>query len=112
MVNSRPKTHPILSLRNLVPPLAASGRLRRRPTSIIAVVAGPNPSFSYYLSPRLDAETMPVRTLDLGTIPSGRELRDAFVVFCRYTSGAWMRAIEAHAGDIAGVGLFVDDDID
>jgi hypothetical protein len=55
---------------------------------------------------------MPVRIIDVGTVPAGHELRDAFVLFCRYTSGAWMRAIEAQAGDIAGVGLFVDDDID
>ena len=52
-----------------------------------------------------------MRIADLGAIPSGRELQGAFVVFCRYASGAWLSAIEAQAGEVAGVGLFVDDDI-
>ena len=99
----------------LAPPLASSGRVRRAPTRIVVVVSGPNPSFDYYLAPRLGAD-VPAEVRDIAAAPSPGEARamltGAFVLFCRYSSGAWLRAIESCEDVIAGVGLFVDDDID
>jgi hypothetical protein len=99
----------------LAPPLAASGRVRRAPTRIVVVVTGPNPSFDYYLAPRLGGD-VPTEVRDVTAAPTPGEARDmlagAFVLFCRHTSGAWLRAVESCEDVIAGVGLFVDDDID
>jgi hypothetical protein len=39
-------------------------------------------------------------------------LSGAFVIFCRYASRPWLHAVEAAADVLAGVGLFVDDDIE
>lgn len=98
------------------PPLAATGRLRRPPERIVVVIAGPNPSFDYYLAPRLARCGLTFRVVDLDDAPSSGnaapELAGALVLFCRYVSGPWLEAVEACAGVIAGVGLFVDDDID
>ena len=103
-------------LKHLFPPLAATGRLRRAPTRIVVVIAGPNPSFAYYLSPRLAQARVPVEVNDVGAAPSPAnaraDLTGAFVIFCRYMSSAWMRAIEASSDMLAGVGVFVDDDIE
>ena len=95
----------------------ASGQLRRAPKRVIVVVTGPNPSFDYYLAPRLkDIEFRPDagRRSRCGSLHlEAREfLTDAFILFCRYTSGAWMRRLDACTDLIAGVGLFIDDDID
>jgi hypothetical protein len=97
------------------PPLTASGRIRRAPTRIIVVVTGPNPSFDYYLAPRLDGEIQ-TEVRDIADVPASSEVRTtlagAFVLFCRHVSGAWLRAVESCEAVIAGVGIFVDDDID
>jgi hypothetical protein len=104
-------------LKRFFTPLAATGRLRRVPTRIIVVTAGANPSFSYYFSPRIARfGRVPVEVADIGAAPAaecaGDALSGAFVIFCRYMSGAWMRAVEAATDTLAGVGLFLDDDID
>ncbi len=100
----------------LFPPLVATGRLRRAPARIVAVVTGPNPSFDYYLAPRLAHAGIPFEVLELSEAPTqaeaARRLEDAFVLFCRYASSAWIRAIEAAPSAIADTGLFIDDDID
>jgi hypothetical protein len=99
----------------LAPSLTASGRVRRAPTRIVVVVTGPNPSFDYYLAPRLGAD-VPTEVRDITAAPTPGEARamlaGAFVLFCRHMSGAWLRAVESCEDLIAGVGLFVDDDID
>lgn len=93
--------------------LAASGRLRRPVTRIVVVVAGPNPSFDYYLAPRLTGG-LPVEIVQVDErIENARErLAGAFVIFCRYMSARWLAAIEDNVADISGVGLFLDDDVD
>jgi len=99
----------------LAPPLAASGRVRFAPTRIVVVVTGPNPSFDYYLAPRLGAD-VPTEVHDLAAPPTPDEARvmlaGAFVLFCRHMSSAWLCAVESCQDLIAGVGLFVDDDMD
>jgi hypothetical protein len=98
--------------KRFVPPLQARGRLRRPPSRIVAVIAGPNPSFDYYLQPRLQcAGGLPFSVADVHNTPD-ESLDGAFVLFCRYMSGAWLGAVERNADRIAGVGLFLDDDID
>ena len=76
-----------------------------------------NPSFDYYLSPRLNAAgALPHVVADLADPPghdAARGLFDgALVLFCRYLSRAWIELLGTHADAIAGTGLFVDDDID
>lgn len=97
-------------------PLAPSGRLRRPATRIIVVRAGPNPSFDYYLAPRLSAGGLPFEVHDLGQASSVSADPEAWsgslVLFCRYLSSGWLDAVERHGDRIAGVALFLDDDID
>jgi hypothetical protein len=103
-------------LKRTFTPLAATGRLRRVPTRIVIVTAGANPSLSYYFAPRLKHCSIPVDVADIGAAPSSASARatlsGVFVIFCRYISGPWMRAVEAAADTLAGVGVFVDDDIE
>lgn len=98
------------------PQLVAHGKLRRSIKSIVVVVAGPNPTFDYYLAPRLEKLGVAHRVIDVDADPY-RTLADispdgVLVLFCRYVSGAWLRWTEQHASAIAGVALMVDDDID
>jgi hypothetical protein len=79
------------------------------------VVAGDNPSFDYYLAPRLALHPgPPIERLDLRALPSVREAApwtDTFVIFCRYVSRGWLATLHRRAPELAGVGLFIDDDI-
>ncbi|HXV00350.1 MAG TPA: hypothetical protein VG166_07620 [Caulobacteraceae bacterium] len=34
------------------------------------------------------------------------------MLFCRYASESWLRTVLAHGGELAGVGLFIDDDME
>lgn len=101
---------------SLFAPLRSTGRLRRPVERVIAVITKPNPSFDYYLEPRLRAPGMPpveVRTVFSSPREVPPERFDgALVLFCRYMSGAWLSAVEAASDRIAGVGYFIDDDLD
>ncbi|SEQ36684.1 hypothetical protein SAMN05216548_104103 [Faunimonas pinastri] len=98
------------------PALMPSGRLRRPVRRIIAVQAGPNPSFDYYLGPRLRRfGKMPYEIVDIDRVPSlldAERLDGTLILFCRYLTAAWLDLIEARGGILAGVALFLDDDID
>ena len=96
-------------------PIRASGRLRRPVRRIIAVVAGPNPSFDYYLARRLaEPDAPPVSVVDVASPGVSRDenLEGAFLIFCRYISRKWLNCLEAEREKLAGVGLFLDDDMD
>ena len=97
-------------------PLRASGRLRRPVRRVIAIVAGPNPSFDYYLAPRLAGDGVPpARAYDVWSSPDAvppDEFDGALLLFCRYMTPRWLRAAERMADRIAGVGYFIDDDLD
>lgn len=97
-------------------PLAAAGRLPRPVRRIAVVIDGPNPSFDYYLAPRLAQPGMPPHAVfDVSSPPpdfSAPEHADTLILLCRYMSGAWLRAAAAARGNLAGVALFLDDDID
>lgn len=99
----------------IFPALAPSGRLRRPIERIIVVQAGPNPSVDYYLRPRLAIGSVPFRICDIGE--ANRFGDDApwsgtLILFCRYLSGEWLALVERHRAVLAGVAMFVDDDID
>lgn len=98
------------------PALTASGRLRRPVNRIIAIRAGANPSFDYFLAPRLASSTIPfeIRELDHppDRAPAARLWDGALLLFCRYLTSAWLDAVDRYANDIAGVALFLDDDMD
>ncbi|HEY2179470.1 MAG TPA: hypothetical protein VGH15_12895 [Caulobacteraceae bacterium] len=80
------------------------------------VTAGENPSFDYYLAPRLALNAAPpVDRFDLSASRRARESADwqgVFLLFCRYLSDGWLRTAQAHAGELAGTGLFIDDDFE
>lgn len=89
----------------------ASGRIVRR---VAIVTDGENPSFDYYFAPRLAMHRgPPVARFDLAAPRGDREggaWTDTLVIFCRYASAAWLRTLRAQ--DLAGIGLFLDDDIE
>jgi hypothetical protein len=97
-------------------PLAARGRLPADVEQVIVVIAEPNPSFDYYLAPRLSDASSRCRIVSLWSPPQAAlaspEADGALVVFCRYVSRAWLDAVEARRERLAGVALFVDDDFE
>jgi hypothetical protein len=97
--------------------LSVSGQIRQPVRQILVVRDGPSASYDYYLAPRLLAphETRPVRVVDLKADPAvifdHAAADGTFVLFCRYLSAPWLSALERHTEALAGIGLFVDDDI-
>lgn len=79
------------------------------------VVGGENPSFDYYFAPRFGLHpSPPVRRFDLFAFPE--QIAEAvapgtFLIFCRYLNRNWLKAVRAGRNRLAGIGLFVDDDI-
>jgi hypothetical protein len=97
----------------IVPAGPASGRIIRR---VAIVTDRENPSFDYYFAPRLAMHPgPPVARFDLSAPRRDREggvWTDTLVIFCRYASAAWLRSLRARERDLAGIGLFLDDDIE
>lgn len=88
-------------------------RLRGQVKRIILLGRHPNPTADYYFTARLSAPGMPpYTTVDIGG--AGLETIDpsgTFVIVCRYASSRTLDWIERNATQLAGVGLFIDDDI-
>ena len=91
----------------------ATGGARRPVSRVIVFGRFPNPTFAYYLEARLSADGMPPATLvdirsgDLSqVVPEG-----SFVLICRYATPRVLRWLKRHDAALAGVGLFLDDDI-
>lgn len=91
----------------------ATGLPRRPVKRVIVFGRIPNPTFDYYFAARLQAPGMPpfqaVNIFDPALVdldPAG-----VFAVICRYASAAVVHWIERNAEQLAGVGLFLDDDI-
>jgi len=95
----------------LIPDLRVTGK-RADPERIIVLVDGPNPSFDYFLAPRL--ADMPGRRIEICDTrvrqPDEVDPRGAFVVMCRYLPRLWQNWLRAHERDVSGMGLFLDDD--
>ena len=110
-----------LELRSRIAEALPSPRVRsarRQPKrdeirSVVLFGQHPNPTSDYYFSARLTAPGMPpyqfadIRQKQFPDLnPDG-----ALVIICRYMSSAALDWIEASADRLAGVGLFLDDDI-
>ena len=85
----------------------------RRIERLLVLSKGENPTFSYYIENRLQQPSCPpsvVRSIDEGSLddfdPTG-----SFVVICRYIRPRQISWLERHRRQIAGIALFVDDDI-
>jgi hypothetical protein len=101
----------VLSRRDSV--LAASQRLARPFSRIIVAMLGPNPTYDYYLAPRL--RQFPGLEIVITDFDPSRldpaMLRDALIFFVRYASPAWLDLIARHRHAIAGTALLLDDDL-
>lgn len=86
---------------------------RRRPARIIVFARLPNPSYPFYLEARLGAPGMPpAEAVDIHSGDLARlDPRDTFVLVCRYATPRVLAWISRHAAELAGVGLFIDDDV-
>ena len=83
-----------------------------RPFHLIAVSAGENPSFDYFLQPRLGPEGGSM-VLDLASGPGAlpdRAPEGLALVFCRYVPPLWLAWTLRHAKRLGGLGIFLDDD--
>lgn len=93
------------------------GRPGRPAERILVVAAGANPTLDYYITPRLAApvNARPARVAalhdDAEALLAGPHGADAQILICRYVTSRWLAAIERHRRRIAGVTLFLDDDI-
>lgn len=75
---------------------------------VVVLVRGANPSFDYYLAPRLKGLSHEV--VDITKEPSDLQLREGdFVLVCRYMSARWNKRLRVAKG-LAGFGFFFDDD--
>lgn len=80
---------------------------------IVVLINKPNPTYDYYLRERLDMiDSVPVHLCrlnhsDFETI----SLEGAFVIICRYIKAAYVRRLEKERDKLAGLALFIDDDI-
>jgi hypothetical protein len=80
----------------------------------VVFVRLPSPTFDYFLAKRLDAQKTlpPAEILDIaGTAVPEIDPDGVFAIFCRYASRSSLNWVEAHAKRLAGVGLFIDDDL-
>jgi hypothetical protein len=72
----------------------------------------PNPTFDYYFAARLAAQGMPeFELIDIRNFDQGIEARGAFIIIVRYASFSVTRWIKKNRAALAGVAVFVDDDI-
>lgn len=83
--------------------------------AVLVQQRGPNASTDYYLRPRLEREAVPWAVANLDEDPGAQPLltqaQALLVVVCRYTSPAWLEALEAARPRIARFAYFMDDDL-
>jgi hypothetical protein len=91
----------------------ATGQLRRPVERVIVIARLPNPTFDYYFAARIAAPGQPPAVVASTSDFDGRSLNPdgAFVVFCRYATLPVLSWIRRHRDRLAGVALFLDDDI-
>ncbi|WP_226702113.1 glycosyltransferase family 1 protein [Microbulbifer elongatus] len=77
----------------------------------IVVEENANPSSDYFVLPFLHAQGHSVERRGFAELPEPGALRGAQVLFVRYIPNAWRRLITASRYEIAGVHLFMDDDL-
>ncbi len=93
--------------------VGATGRPRKPVRRVFLLGRHPNPTSDYYFAARLAALGMPPHQMvDIGCRDfSSLDADGAFIVVCRYASTAALKWIEQESSKLAGVGLFLDDDI-
>jgi hypothetical protein len=95
-------------------PHALASRNGRPPVrSVLVLRKGNNPTYSYYFEARLKAlAPLPYqsRCIDSESLES-IDPAGLFVIICRYIKPAQLRWLERHRSELAGVALFIDDDI-
>lgn len=97
-----------------VPPMRLSpDAMGPAPSRIIVLIDGPNPTFDYYLAPRLALEqSRHVEIIDMRNVhPQMIDPSGAIVILCRYLPRRWESWLKAHWSGLAGAGLFLDDDL-
>ncbi len=79
----------------------------------LVLQAGANPSTDYYIRPRAAASGIDAVYRDVEhDIPSAEDLQEGTqVVIVRYLNRRWAEALRAHAGRLAQVVYFMDDDL-
>ncbi len=100
--------------RPVVTGVTGARRFPRRPIKRIVLLGRlPNPTYDYYFAGRLAADGMP--PYDVVDIregePTSIDPEGAFLIVCRYATRPVLAWIERNAGQLAGVVLFIDDDI-
>jgi hypothetical protein len=95
--------------------LTTTGKLPRPFVRIIAVMIRPNPTYDYYIVPRLRAFPN-LETVTFWLAPDKSRLsdaifKDALVLFIRYTSAGWLDLVERYQGVISATALLLDDDV-
>ena len=88
-------------------------RLKRPIKRIIVFARMPSPTFDYFLASRIGGAGMPAAdVVDIagGALPK-LDPHGAFVIFCRYANRASLDWVKRNANLLAGVGLFIDDDL-
>lgn len=91
----------------------ATGAPRKPIRHIILFGRHPNPTSDYYFAARLTAPGMPPHQMvDICSNDfSSLDADGAFIILCRYASATVLQWIEQKSSKLAGVGLFLDDDI-
>jgi hypothetical protein len=101
--------------RRHLPTLTTTGKPPRPFARIIAVMIRPNPTYDYYVAPRLRAfpslETIIFRLSPEKSRLPDAIFKDALILFIRYTSSAWLDLIERHRSLVSGTALLLDDDL-
>ncbi|WP_237063443.1 glycosyltransferase family 1 protein [Microbulbifer zhoushanensis] len=75
------------------------------------VEEGENPSTDYFVMPFLREQGYTPLRRTFSQLPTAGELQGATVVFVRYLPGPWRALVTQHRAAIAGLYLFMDDDL-
>ena len=78
---------------------------------LLVLTKGRNPTFSYYLEERLNRSPYPTEVRDLADRLDDIEPEGLFVIVCRYIRPRQLQWLYRNRKRIAGVALFLDDDI-
>ncbi|WP_376742684.1 hypothetical protein [Ensifer canadensis] len=83
------------------------------PRSIVVFRQGENPSFSYFLEERLHFYHASIQVYERCLDDEIADINPVgcFVVICRYLGARQLNWIERNADQLAGVGIFIDDDV-
>ncbi len=93
--------------------IATSDSNTLSPTSVVVVEHGRMPSTDYFVRPHVAKFGVPLRVIDSATqgADDAALAPGALVVFVRYIAPEWARAVRAAGGRLAGVVLFMDDEL-